>query len=102
VRLAALARSLASLAAAGLPVSHLPPAGALYLSARFDLVTRLGDNRAIRRYLLEEAGFAMVPFHAFGTRDDNGWFRLSVGAVGVDEIAAATERVAAALARVAG
>ena len=40
----------------------------------------------------------MVPFHAFGTRDDNGWFRLSVGAVGVDEIAPAIDRVEAALA----
>ena len=39
-----------------------------------------------------------MPFHAFGTRDDNGWFRLSVGAVGVDEIAPAIDRVEAALA----
>ena len=99
-RLEALDRGLSALAARGYPVSHLPPAGALYLSARFDLVDRFGNNRGIRKYLLEEAGFAMVPFHAFGTRDDNGWFRLSVGAVGVDEIPAAIARVDAALAKV--
>jgi aspartate aminotransferase len=84
-------------------VRHLPPAGALYLSAQFNLVGldrgRFENNRAIRKYLLEEAGFAMVPFHAFGTRADNGWFRLSAGAVGLDEIPPAFERVDAALAR---
>ncbi|KAB2967779.1 MAG: aminotransferase class I/II-fold pyridoxal phosphate-dependent enzyme [Thermoanaerobaculia bacterium] len=97
VRLAALGRALSGLAAAGLPVSHLPPAGALYLSARFDLLARFADSDGIRRYLLEEAGFAVVPFHAFGAREDRGWFRLSVGAVGVEEIEAATAPLAAAL-----
>jgi aspartate aminotransferase len=97
VRLDALDRGLGALAAAGLPVRHLPPAGALYLSVHFDLISRFGDNRGIRQHLLNEAGFAIVPFHAFGTADDNGWFRLSVGAVGVEEIAPAMERVAAAL-----
>ena len=96
-RLAALDRGLGELAAAGLPVRHLPPAGALYLSVHFDLVERFGNNRGIRQHLLEAAGFAVVPFHAFGTADDNGWFRLSVGAVGVDEIPPAMERLAAAL-----
>lgn len=98
-RLATLDRGLAGLAARGLPVRHLPPAGALYLSVHFDLIERFGNNRGIRKYLLEEAGFAAVPFHAFGTRDDNGWFRLSVGAVGLDEIAPAIARVGAALER---
>ena len=97
-RLAELDRGLGALAAAGLPVRHLPPAGALYLSAHFDLLARCGNNRGIRQYLLDAAGFAVVPFHAFGTADDNGWFRLSVGAVGVEEIAPAMERVASALA----
>ncbi|GMU63892.1 MAG: aminotransferase [Acidobacteriota bacterium] len=100
-RLAEIDRGLAALAARGLPVSHLPPAGALYLSVHFDLIERFGNNRGIRKYLLDEAGFAAVPFHAFGTPDDNGWFRLSVGAVGVEEIAPAIERVGAALGRLA-
>jgi aspartate aminotransferase len=101
VRLAALDRGLKQLAAKGYPVKHLPPTGALYQSVHFDLIRKGGqfeNNRAVRQYLLEKAGFAVVPFHAFGTRDDNGWFRLSVGAVGVDEIAPAIDRVEAALA----
>ena len=101
VRLAALDRGLTRLAEKGYPVKHLPPTGALYLSVHFDLIRQGGrfeNNRAVRQYLLEQAGFAVVPFHAFGTRADNGWFRLSVGAVGVDEIAPAIDRVEAALA----
>ena len=101
LRLAALDRGLTRLAEKGYPVKHLPPTGALYLSVHFDLIAtggRFENNRAIRQYLLEQAGFAVVPFHAFGTRADNGWFRLSVGAVGVDEIAPAIDRVEAALA----
>ncbi len=102
LRLAALDRGLKQLADKGFPVRHLPPAGALYLSAHFDLIERFENNRGIRKYLLEQAGFAIVPFHAFGTRPDNGWFRLSVGAVGVDEIAPAIDRVEQALAACAG
>jgi len=100
-RLAALDRGLKRLAGKGYPVKHLPPTGALYLSVHFDLIRPGGqfeNNRAVRQFLLEQAGFAVVPFHAFGTRADNGWFRLSVGAVGVDEIAPAIDRVEAALA----
>jgi len=47
---------------------------------------------------VEPAGFAVVPFSAFGVRSDEGWFRLSVGAVTPAEIAAALPRVERALA----
>lgn len=98
-RLSLLDQGLSRLEQAHLPVRHLPPKGALYLSVQFDLIDRFGSNRAIRKFLLEKAGFAMVPFHAFGTRADNGWFRLSVGAVNPKEIAPAIERVYQALTR---
>jgi aspartate aminotransferase len=101
VRLRALYEGLTRLGAEGLPVRALPPAGAIYLSAQFNLIDRLGNNEAIRKLLLDEAGFAMVPFQAFGLDEENGWFRLSVGAVSVAEIEAAMPRVAAALQRFA-
>jgi aspartate aminotransferase len=47
--------------------------------------------------LLERAGFAIVPFQAFGMKEDTGWFRISVGAVSVADIAAALPRVRAVL-----
>ena len=46
----------------------------------------LRTNDDVRRYLLKAAGFAVVPFQAFGVKEDTGWFRLSVGAVSMTDI----------------
>jgi aspartate aminotransferase len=88
----------------GLPVRAITPQGAIYLSVQFDLVGRgaVRGNEDIRRLLLEEAGFAVVPFQAFGLMQETGWFRLSVGAVSPDDIARGLERVRRAIGRVAG
>jgi aspartate aminotransferase len=93
VRLNTLHKGLMAMRADGLPVDAIEPMGAMYLSARFALNGRrtragtlLRTNEEIRRYLLQEAGLAMVPFQAFGGADESGWFRLSVGAVSVAEI----------------
>ena len=58
---------------------------------------RWSSNEAIRVFLLEKAGFAVVPFQAFGLEQENGWFRLSVGAVSLEQIAEALPRVEAAI-----
>ena len=99
-RLDALYGGIMSMREDGLPVDVTSPMGAMYLSARFALNGKrtpdgkvLRTNDEIRRYLLEAAGFAVVPFQAFGVREDTGWFRLSVGAVSLAEI----ERVLPAL-----
>jgi aspartate aminotransferase len=57
----------------------------------------LRSNEDVRRYVLEAASIGLVPFQAFGARDDAGWFRLSVGAVSEADIEAALPRLAAAL-----
>jgi len=84
----------------GLPVRAIEPQGAIYLSAQFDLVGRnsaIRTNEDIRRLLLEKAGFAAVPFQAFGLRQETGWFRLSAGAVSCDDITRGLERVRRAI-----
>jgi aspartate aminotransferase len=35
----------------------------------------------------------VVPFQAFGLEEESGWFRLSVGAVSMDEIEACFPRL---------
>ena len=92
-RLDALARLFAALRTEGLPVEATPPQGAIYLSAHFDIVgyrtptgERLDTNESIRRYLLRAAGLAAVQFQAFGSSEESGWFRLSVGAVSLGQI----------------
>ncbi len=82
-------------------VDFVEPQGGIYLSTRFNLFEKIGatTNEDIREWLLNEVGIAVVPFQAFGLEEDSGWFRISVGAVGCDEIEAAMDRLAVALKR---
>ncbi len=88
----------------GLPVDAIAPEGAIYLSVHFDLEGRPGfpDADAVRLYLLDEAGCAIIPFSAFGDDVNNGWVRFSVGAVGLDEIDACLPRIERALRKAVG
>ncbi len=87
----------------GLPVRAIAPQGAIYLSVQFDLIGRgtIATNEQIRRLLLDDAGFAVVPFQAFGLPQETGWFRLSAGAVSPGQIEAGLARVRGVLARFA-
>jgi aspartate aminotransferase len=98
VRLRALHAGLTRLRERGLAIESVEPQGTLYLSARFPVgVTvagrRLESNDDVRRLLLEEAGFAVVPFQAFGVEGEDGWCRLSVGAASVAGIEAGLARL---------
>ena len=95
-RLDRLAAGFAAMRKEGLPVEVIAPQGAIYLSVRFAFPGR--TNEETRRLLLDRAGLALVPFQAFGLREESGWFRISVGAVSLAEIDAALPRVHAALA----
>jgi aspartate aminotransferase len=88
----------------GFPLDAIPPMGAIYLTARFNLIGRktrtgtvLETNEDIRKYLLEEARLAIVPFQAFGSQENTGWFRLSAGAVSIEDIEQMLPRLKRAL-----
>lgn len=96
--------SLQALKREGLAVDSIPPMGAIYLTVRICPFGRktpdghvLETNEDVRKYLLEQAGIGIVPFQAFGYPGNTGWFRMSVGAVGVEQIRRAMPRLAAAL-----
>jgi aspartate aminotransferase len=104
VRLEAVSRGLSSLRDDGLPVECVRPQGAMYVSARFALhgmqtpdgeTIRTDDD--VRKYLLNAAGLGAVPFFAFGTKGDRGWFRLSVGVISVEQIEALIPRLRTAI-----
>jgi aspartate aminotransferase len=106
IRLDLLHQGFQAMKARGLPVESIPPMGAIYLTVRINPFgrrtpegTELRTNRDVRRYVLEAAGIGIVPFGAFGSTVDEGWFRLSVGAVSEAEIEAALPRLEEALRR---
>lgn len=95
---------LKDLRAQGYPVDAVAPAGAIYLTAKIDVLGRttpggevLASTKEITAYLLTEAKLAVVPFSAFGTSAADPWFRLSVGAESSESIQAALPRLKAAL-----
>jgi aspartate aminotransferase len=88
----------------GYPVDAVAPAGAIYLTAKIDVLGRttpngevLATTKEITSYLLTEAQLAVVPFSAFGTSAAEPWFRLSVGAESQASVEAALPRLRAAL-----
>jgi aspartate aminotransferase len=103
-RLDLLHDGIQSLKREGLPVDSIPPMGAIYLTARIHPFgrstpggTRIETNEHVRHHLLEAAGIGIVPFQAFGSVDDDGWFRLSIGAVSEADISQALPKLAEAL-----
>ena len=103
-RLDLVHQGLQAMKGRGLPVDSIPPMGAIYLTARIHPFGRrvpgggeLRTNDDVRRWLLESAGIGVVPFQAFGSKEDEGWLRLSVGAVSIADIEAALPRLEAAL-----
>jgi aspartate aminotransferase len=103
-RLQLLHSAIQEMKAAGHAVDATEPMGAIYLSARFNLKGRTARNGAklattddVRKWILQEAGMAVVPFDAFGSTTDEGWFRLSVGAVSIADIEACIPRLRAGL-----
>ncbi|MGI4739979.1 MAG: pyridoxal phosphate-dependent aminotransferase [Janthinobacterium lividum] len=100
----ALYHGLKDLRDQGYPVDAVVPAGAIYLTAKVDVLGRttptgevLATTKEITSYLLTEAQLAVVPFSAFGTSTAEPWFRLSVGAESLASVQAALPRLRAAL-----
>ena len=98
-RLSALYAGFTEMKRDGYPVECINPQGAIYLSLRLVVKGRshqgtlLETNESIRKLLLEHAGLAVIPFQAFGLEKESGWFRLSIGAVSLDDIREAFPRL---------
>jgi len=108
-RLDAVYNGLQAMQRAGLPVECIRPQGAIYVSARFALHGMrtpdggtLETDEDVRRYLLNAAGFAVVPFGAFGSAGDRGWFRLSIGVSSVAQLEELMPRIESALGALLG
>lgn len=104
-RLGILADGVRALEREGFPVAVVAPAGAIYASVKVDILGKKGPDgkvlrtdEDIRGFLLKQAGLAVVPFLAFGLREDTQWFRASVGAVSVAELQSGLARLKGALA----
>ncbi len=102
-RLQTVYDGFAKMKADGYPVDCINPEGAIYVSLQLAIKGKtidgkvLNTNEEIRSVLLEKTGVAIVQFQAFGLAEDSGWFRLSVGAVSLDQIREMFPRIRAML-----
>ena len=98
-RLDLLYAGIQSLKAEGLPVDAIAPQGAMYLSVKVDLIGKYGFQSTddIRKFLLDQADCAAIPFHCFGDHVHLGWFRFSIGAVSMHEISESIVKIKSAL-----
>ena len=88
----------------GFPVKAIEPQAAMYLTVQFNLKGytmpngELVENTSqITSLLLNQAGFAIVPFSAFGTSSDSTWYRISVGNCNANEIVDMIEKLSIVL-----
>jgi aspartate aminotransferase len=101
-----LHEGIQQLKAEGFSVDSIEPMGAIYLTVKVDYKgkttpdgTVLNSPADINFYLIKEAKVALVPFSAFGTDEDLTWFRVSVGAITLQDIQAMIPRIKETLAK---
>ncbi len=103
-RLNAFYEGVTKLKEEGFQIEAIPPQAAIYLTVKFDLTGKrtaegalLETTADVTKYLLNEAGLAIVPFYAFGASKKSPWYRLSVGTSVYEEIDELFERLKVAL-----
>jgi aspartate aminotransferase len=105
-RLNSIYEGIIKLKEAGYNVDAIPPQAAIYLTVKFDLSKQqkedgslLNNTEEVTKYLLNEAGLAIVPFYAFGAARNSAWYRLSVGTCVYEEIDEMFEKLHTALSK---
>ncbi len=90
----------------GFRVDAIEPKGAIYLTIQFDLKGQktpegklLQTTDDVTSYILNEAGFAIVPFYAFGSPRESSWYRLSIGTSKKEEIPEIIQKLRITLAK---
>lgn len=72
--------------AAGFRVDAKSPEGGIYLSVYLGDCHRFPSTEAYVNYLINECGLGIVPFEYFGSSSNKGWFRISIGNVGLETV----------------
>jgi aspartate aminotransferase len=55
--------------------------GGIYISVYLNYVNKFPTTEDYINFLIEECGLGIVPFEYFGSKENKGWFRISIGSV---------------------
>jgi aspartate aminotransferase len=63
----------------GFRVDCQRPEGGIYVSVYLDYVNSFSSTEEYISFLINECGLGIVPFEYFGSKQNKGWFRISIG-----------------------
>jgi aspartate aminotransferase len=65
----------------GLNVDYQKPDGGIYISVYLGYVHSFSSTEEYISFLINTCGLGIVPFEYFGSKNNKGWFRISIGNV---------------------
>jgi aspartate aminotransferase len=70
----------------GFRVDYQRSEGGIYISIYLDYVHSFGSTEEYISFLINRCGLGIVPFEYFGSSQNKGWFRISIGNISLDNI----------------
>jgi aspartate aminotransferase len=70
----------------GFKIDYQKPEGAIYISIYFGDSLNFGNVENFVEFLIKDCGVGMVPFEYFGSKENSGWFRMSIGGIDLNNI----------------
>ena len=70
----------------GYNIDYKKPDGAIYISVYLGYMDKFNSLEQMLDFLIDECKVGLVPFEYFGSTDNKGWFRLSVGTIKLKDI----------------
>jgi aspartate aminotransferase len=65
----------------GFNVDYQKPDGGIYISVYLGYVHSFSTTEEYISFLINTCGLGIVPFEYFGSKNNKGWFRISIGNV---------------------
>lgn len=70
----------------GFRVDYQRSEGGIYISIYLDYVHSFGSTEEYISFLINRCGLGIVPFEYFGSSQNKGWFRISIGNISIENI----------------
>jgi len=70
----------------GYKVNYKKPDGAIYISVYLGYMDKFSSLDEMLDFLIDECKVGLVPFEYFGSTENKGWFRLSVGTIKLKDL----------------
>jgi aspartate aminotransferase len=77
----------------GFSVDCQRPEGGIYISVYLDYVNSFGSTEEYISFLINTCGLGIVPFEYFGSKNNKGWFRISIGNIDLKAVGEVTQTI---------